>query len=105
MSARVLRQRDDSRPTLWRSQNSAQRRKPLMLEVSRRHPVRADHEIFDQLGSAILSIRQQIGNRIAIEHRTGLKSLQRQRPLLMPPSFHRLRDPILQAEILVEAGY
>src|ERR1700719_4143975 len=105
MSARVFRQLYYSRPTLGRSQNASQRRKPLLLEVSRRHPIRPYHEFFDQLGSAILLVCLQIDQRIAIEHGTGLDSLQRQSAMLMPPSFHRLCDAILEPKILVEARY
>src|SRR6266404_4387665 len=103
--SRVLRQLNYSRPSFGRTQNSAQRRKTLLLEVPRRHSIRSDHEVFDQLGSAILPVRLEIFQRIAIEHGASLDSLERQRALLMAPGLHRLRDAILQAQIIVEAGY
>ncbi len=54
------------------------------------------------MGASLL-IRAQIGQRIAIEDRPGLDRLETQRAVLMPQVLHRLRDPILDPELLVNS--
>ncbi len=56
------------------------------------------------MGPSLL-VRAQIGQRIAVEDRPGLDRIQTQRAVLMAQLLHRLRDPILSTELLVNSRH
>ena len=84
------------------AQHSTQRGQALRLEVFRGDPVGRDHEVLDQLLGAVLLVRPEVGDQVAVEHGPGLPRLEAQRAPLVPEGLHGLRDPILDPQLLVE---
>jgi hypothetical protein len=101
--AEACGERDDPVPALRRAKHPSNRRRPAALEELRGRGVGRDHEILDQILSPILFLRPEIGQKVASEHRTGFDRLERQRAVRVPKLLHRLRDAILDPELLVHA--
>ena len=94
-------QRYDALPSLGLAQHAAQRREALALEELRGHAIRGDHEMLDDLLRPIPLVRPQVAQHCAVEHRLGLDRLEAQRAVLVSRALQRLRDPVLEAKVLV----
>ena len=96
--AQIRGQLDDPRPPLGRAQNPTQQGKPLLLQISRGHPVGGDHEVFDELLGPI-----PLGRRSARcpATRHGLQPSPNSMRRFLPPFPHRCA-PVLNAETVIE---
>ena len=101
---RPRRDLDDLVPPLGRTHDAAQRGDPLAREKPRRHAVGRDHEVLDELAGAVLRLHRQVRHGVAVEDRAGLDRLEIEGSLLVPAAAKRLRDGVLGAELLDDAG-
>ena len=72
-------------------------------EEARRHPVRRDHEILDELLRPVFPFDLEIPDLLLVEYRTRLDRFQVQGPVLMPEQLELLRREVLGPEVRIEA--
>src|SRR6266850_2271065 len=90
-----------------RSQNvpgSARRRHALGVEEARGDAVGGDHQVLDQLLGAVLLVETQVGEHVVLVHGPRLDGLKAQGAVLVAYVAQRLRDLVLQAQLLGDAG-
>ena len=102
MVAELGGERGDPVPVLGRPQNAPDRREGLVSEGPDGRGVGGDHEVFDELLGPVRRLRPEIHEGIAVEERLRLGGLQAQCSVDMPEAPHRLGDPILDPQLVVE---
>ena len=66
--------------------------------------VGGDHEIFDQLGGAILLLLDDVGDLVVDEHGTDFDGFDIERAMPVALLLERLRDGVLQFELRLQVG-
>src|SRR5271165_7377464 len=101
--AKLCRQRDDSGPVLGSPQHPAQRGQALAREEAGGYAVGRDHEILDEFMGSVLLTWTQVAQHLSVEHRLSLHCLQSECTMCVAHASERLRDLILNAQLLVHA--
>ena len=91
---------DDPLPALGRAHDAPQRGEPLLREKARGHAVGRDHEVLDQLARAVLPLDGEVHDRFVVEEGLRLDRLELERALLVAQGPQRLRDAVLDAQLL-----
>src|SRR5581483_45848 len=90
-------------PSAPGSQHAPERREALRVEEARGRGVGRDHDVFDQVLRAAPSFGDEIDEVAVLEDGARLERLQGERAALEAPAPQRLRDAVLQLELLVDA--
>ena len=86
----------DPAPAFGRAEDPAHRRKPAAGQVACRHAVGRDHELLDQLLGAVLRIRPQVGQHVAVEDGPRLERLEAQRATRVALALESLGHAVLE---------
>ncbi len=96
---------DDARPALRRAHDAAQGRQAAGFEEAGGRAVGGDHEVLDQLLGAVLPLRGEVGDRVAVEDRAALGAVELQGAPLMPPPPQPAGGLVVDAELLLDPGH
>ena len=95
-------ERDDPLPSLGRAKDPAKRRVAAAREVLGGDAVRRDHEVLDQLARAVLLVGSQVRQHAVLENGARFERLEAKCAAPVAHPLQRLRDAILEPEVLVE---